>query len=40
MNVISASYNNWNITGEWSLKITGKTSAGASMTWYGTIRVV
>ena len=39
-NVISASYNNWNITGEWSLKITGKTSAGASMTWYGTIRVV
>lgn len=37
---ISATYSNWDMTGEWSLKLTGTTSSGTSMTWYGTIRVV
>lgn len=37
---ISATYSNWDMAGEWSLKLTGTTSSGASMTWYGTIRVV
>ena len=37
---ITASFSNWNMVGEWSLKLTGRTSSGASKTWYGTIRVV
>lgn len=37
---ISGTYNNWNASGEWILKVTATTSTGATKTWYGTIRVV
>lgn len=37
---VTGTYNNWNASGEWILKLTGTTSAGASKTWYGAVRVV
>lgn len=37
---VTGTYSNWDTSGEWILKVTATTSAGASKTWYGTIRVV
>lgn len=37
---VTGTYSNWNTSGEWILKVTATTSAGATKTWYGTIRVV
>lgn len=37
---VTGTYSNWNVSGEWILKLTGTTSSGASKTWYGSIRVI
>ena len=37
---VIGNYSNWNVSGEWILKVTATTSAGSTKTWYGTIRVV
>lgn len=36
---VTGTYANWNASGEWILKVTATTSAGATKTWYGAIRV-
>ena len=37
---VSGTYNEWTVSGEWSVKVTATTSNGSTATWYGTIRVV
>lgn len=37
---VTGTYSNWNTSGEWILRVIVTTSAGATKTWYGTIRVV
>lgn len=36
---VSGTYNNWNVNGEWIMKLTATNSSGTTLNWYCSIRV-